>query len=761
MGRSWGSKKELDKNEEKVVVFSGTIRNFISPRAGNTKDGQWVSFGLKLTKSKDNIHITKYGTVSCNGCCPILKKDTVYKIRAIESFDETYGYSYKIDLIGLDVTSLSKAEQKQYLLSVIGESKTELLYSNLSDPIKVLENEDIETLCKIKGIRENSAKQLIKKYNGDLGYAEAISLLKKYDMTDNQIKGLVDKFGSGQTIENKIKKNPYFLLNAKGYGWEKTDKIARASGIKPYDKRRIEAYVEYFLQSQAEAGNSWVYQDQLWNGLCENLGGNLPDEVVGDVIHELEEGRYIVFSKDRDRLGLKTYYDLELSIAKELIRLVNAKSNLKVDNIEEKIEKAEEEQGYKFTDEQRNAIELISTENVVALTGLAGSGKTSTIKGMVGLFKENYSCIGCSLSGKASLRITEGSGLEAMTIHRLLQFKDGRFLKDKFNQLKEDVFVMDESTMTNGELFLSFLKAIPSGSKLILAGDVQQLTPIGSCQVFADILEADKFPKIKLTKPHRQALRGGIVPTSLQIVNQQSLCEKSFHGRKKLGELQDLELDVFDKNEDSLKKVIEHFWEQYNIEKDIMNVQVICLMKTRGDLSCYNINNLIQEEINPITEKSSYFKVTVEKDKVYRIQAGDKVINIKNNYNTMNKDGVCVPIFNGSMGLVKEIIDTNVIVDFEGIGEIVLTREEAKSLWLAYAITLHKSQGSQFNRVIFTISDSDYILINVESGYTGITRAKQFCEFMFTYTAMQKMIRTKESKNKQTYLKSMLNHSLK
>ena len=387
----------------------------------------------------------------------------------------------------------------------------------------------------------------------------------------------------------------------------------------------------------------------------------------------------------------------------------------------------------------------------MALTGLAGSGKTSTIKGMVGLFKENYSCIGCSLSGKASLRITEGSGLEAMTIHRLLQFKDGRFLKDKFNQLKEDVFVMDESTMTNGELFLSFLKAIPSGSKLILAGDVQQLTPIGSCQVFADILEADKFPKIKLTKPHRQALRGGIVPTSLQIVNQQSLCEKSFHGRKKLGELQDLELDVFDKNEDSLKKVIEHFWEQYNIEKDIMNVQVICLMKTRGDLSCYNINNLIQEEINPITEKSSYFKVTVEKDKAYRIQAGDKVINIKNNYNTMNKDAVCVPIFNGSMGLVKEIIDTNVIVDFEGIGEIVLTREEAKSLWLAYAITLHKSQGSQFNRVIFTISDSDYILINVESGYTGITRAKQFCEFMFTYTAMQKMIRTKESKNKQTY----------
>ena len=757
--KGFGIKKEY--NEEKVVVFSGTIRNFISPRAGNTRDGQWVSFGLKLTKSKDNIHITKYGTVSCNGCCPILKKDTVYKIRAMESFDETYGYSYKIDLIGLDVTSLSKAEQKQYLLSVIGESKTELLYSNLSDPIKVLENEDIETLCKIKGIRENSAKQLIKKYNGDLGYAEAISLLKKYDMTDNQIKGLVDKFGSGQTIENKIKKNPYFLLNAKGYGWEKTDKIARASGIKPYDKRRIEAYVEYFLQSQAEAGNSWVYQDQLWNGLCENLGGNLPDEVVGDVIHELEEGRYIVFSKDRDRLGLKTYYDLELSIAKELIRLVNAKSNLKVDNIEEKIEKAEEEQGYKFTNEQRNAIELISTENVVALTGLAGSGKTSTIKGMVGLFKENYSCIGCSLSGKASLRITEGSGLEAMTIHRLLQFKDGRFLKDKFNQLKEDVFVMDESTMTNGELFLSFLKAIPSGSKLILAGDVQQLTPIGSCQVFADILEADKFPKIKLTKPHRQALRGGIVPTSLQIVNQQSLCEKSFHGRKKLGELQDLELDVFDKNEDSLKKVIEHFWEQYNIEKDIMNVQVICLMKTRGDLSCYNINNLIQEEINPITEKSSYFKVTVEKDKVYRIQAGDKVINIKNNYNTMNKDGVCVPIFTGSMGLVKEIIDTNVIVDFEGIGEIVLTREEAKSLWLAYAITLHKSQGSQFNRVIFTISDSDYILINVESGYTGITRAKQFCEFMFTYTAMQKMIRTKESKNKQTYLKSMLNHSLK
>lgn len=372
MGRSWENKKQIDEKEEKVVVFSGTIRNFISPRAGNTKDGQWVSFGLKLTKSKDKIHITKYGTVSCNGCCPILKKDTVYKIRAIESFDETYGYSYKIDLIGVDVTALSKSEQKQYLLSAIGESKTELLYSNLSDPIKVLEDEDIETLCKIKGIRENSAKQLIKKYNGDLGYAEAISLLKKYDMTDNQIKGLVDRFGSGQTIDNKIKKNPYFLLNAKGYGWEKTDKIARASGIKPYDKRRIEAYVGYFLQSQADVGNIWMYQDQLWEGLCEKLGGNLDDEIVGNIIHDLEERGNIFFTEDRERMAWKKYYKMEVNTAKELVRLAKCKNTFKYNNWREKVAELEKEQGWNYTEEQLKGIYSVLENQVTVVVGSAG-----------------------------------------------------------------------------------------------------------------------------------------------------------------------------------------------------------------------------------------------------------------------------------------------------------------------------------------------------------------------------------------------------
>ncbi len=222
------------------------------------------------------------------------------------------------------------------------------------------------------------------------------------------------------------------------------------------------------------------------------------------------------------------------------------------------MEKVEEKQGFSFTDEQKSAIKLSLDNYVMALTGLAGAGKTSTANGICSLY-DNYNIMACALSGKASVRITEATGLPASTIHRALGYQNGKFIYNKENKLAVDIVLIDEATMINGTLFLSLLEAIPSGAKVIIMGDVQQLTPIGNCQVFADILDSNVLPIVKLTKPHRQALMSGIIPTSIKVANQESIFSNLFEGNEVLGELKDMELDVTSAKETICDKMIEQF----------------------------------------------------------------------------------------------------------------------------------------------------------------------------------------------------------
>ena len=772
MGRSWGSKIEFNEKEEREVVFSGTIRNFISPRAGNTKDGQWVSFGLKPTKSKDKIHITKYGTVSCNGCCPILNKDTVYKIKAKESYDEKWGYSYKIDLIGADVTALSKSEQKQYLLSAIGESKTELLYSNLSDPIKVLEDEDIETLCKIKGIRENSAKQLIKKYNGDLGYAEAISLLKKYDMTDNQIKGLVDRFGSGKTIENKIKKNPYFLLNAKGYGWEKTDKIAKASGVTTYDERRIKAYVGYFLETQAELGNTWMYQEQLWDGLCENLGGNLSEELVGNIIHDLEEQGDIFFSEDRERMAWKKYYYMEKETAKELVRLAKCKNTFEYYDWGYKIEQQEKEQGWNYTEEQINGIKAVLENQVTLIIGSGGTGKTSIVAGMLkALEGNNYMVSQCALSGRASVNLTDVTGMEGYTIHRLLGIDEGgKFLHNKKTPLNSDIVIVDELSMISIDIFHSLIQSIKDGAKLILLGDIKQLETIGVGNILHDIMESNTIKVVELTKIHRQAEDSGIITESLKASNKETFIDKNFFGKKVVGKLKDMEYDIIADKRDMTDTIMSHYKEF--IEQGISpeEITVLSPKKEEGETSSWNLCNLIQDYLVK-KQKDKHLKGRTKSKYSELYYENDLVMNIANDYCKTraieNEEGKgyipdkysCIPVFNGDMGKIIYIDEDlqYMVVKFNNKDDLIyIPKQELNSMRLAYSATTNKLQGSSNKYIICAIDYSHYMLLTKEMIYTMMTRAKKYCVMVAENNAYRYAIKHSNISKKQTFLKEEL-----
>lgn len=772
--RGFETKKEYNNQdeEEKEVVFSGTIRNFISPRAGNTKDGQWVSFGLKLLKSKDKINLSKYGTVSCNGCCPILNKDTVYKIKAKESYDEKWGYSYKIDLIGADVTVLSKKEQKEYLISAIGQSKTELLYANLSDPIQVLEDKDIETLCKIKGIKENSAQQLIKKYEGDLGYAEAIGLLKKYEMTDNQIKGLVDKFGSGQTIENKIKKNPYFLLNAKGYGWEKTDKIAKASGVTTYDERRIKAYVGYFLETQAELGNTWMYQEQLWDGLCENLGGNLSEELVGNIIHDLEEQGDIFFSEDRERMAWKKYYYMEKETAKELVRLAKCKNTFEYYDWGYKIEQQEKEQGWNYTEEQINGIKAVLENQVTLIIGSGGTGKTSIVAGMLkALEGNNYMVSQCALSGRASVNLTDVTGMEGYTIHRLLGIDEGgKFLHNKKTPLNSDIVIVDELSMISIDIFHSLIQSIKDGAKLILLGDIKQLETIGVGNILHDIMESNTIKVVELTKIHRQAEDSGIITESLKASNKETFIDKNFFGKKVVGKLKDMEYDIIADKRDMTDTIMSHYKEF--IEQGISSEEITVLSpkKEEGETSSWNLCNLIQDYLVK-NQKDKHLKGRTKSKYSELYYENDLVMNIANDYCKTraieNEEGKgyipdkysCIPVFNGDMGKIIYIDEDlqYMVVKFNNKDDLIyIPKQELNSMRLAYSATTNKLQGSSNKYIICAIDYSHYMLLTKEMIYTMMTRAKKYCVMVAENNAYRYAIKHSNISKKQTFLKEEL-----
>lgn len=768
--------------EEKILKFECALDRIIYPKySKKVQSGDFAIFSMRITKWIDN-KIDEIETIKLKGTTCTLEYGTTYKVFCkLAETHEIYGDTYGLIYISKCIDISSKDKQKEFLKNVLNENLVEKLFDEYDDVIKLLENRDVKSLMKIKGIGNQVALRMIDEYEESKDYSSIYMELGQLGFTHTFIKKLVDFYKSPDTVIDIVKNNPYDLLRVEGIGFKKADEVACKVGITQYDIRRIKGFLLYYLNDQGEAGRSYLNYQDLMRALYDTLGF-VPEEIVNATAKQMIDNNDVVVLDNGSKIALKKFYDLEKNIMNELFRLqiglvkvVENDSN-KVDcihddyvpksfnigNWETITENVEEKQGFMFTDEQRAAIKLSLDNHVMALTGGAGVGKTSTANGICSLYS-GYSILACALSGKASVRITEATGLPASTIHRALGYQNGEFMFNKENKLAVDIVLIDEATMINGTLFLSLLEAIPTGAKVIIMGDVQQLTPIGNCQVFADILDSNVLPVVKLSKPHRQALRSGIIPTSIKIANQQQIFDGNYTGNAIIGELEDMELDISGKgNDESISdKIIKHF--QVELEKfhDIMEVQICVPMRLRGELSCYNLNSKIQSIYNPKLSNCNEIEIFLEKKndeaKKYIIRAGDKVINTKNNYKCINSEGEKTPVFNGNMGIVKEIEKNGMCtIDFIGIGEVIFTKSDCKNLELGYACTVHKLQGSGFCSTIVGLDNSSYIMNNSELLYTAITRAKKYCVLIANNYAVVKSIQTKEVKTKQTFLKDML-----
>ena len=784
---------------ENIIKLEISLQRIFFPKNANSVDsGSFAIFMAKVEKVLDGDYNKKKNkSIKLKGNVPTLNYGATYKLTCVlEESNEKYGDTYKILFMNKMIDLGDEYKQKEFLSTILTERQVEELFKTHGDNvISLLDEGNTEELCKVKGITAKKAKRILSIYNDAKDYSDILMELAKLNLTNTFIKKITDYYGNPETAIKVVRENPYKLIEIDGIGFKMADSIALKVGMDKFDIRRVGGYMVHYLQEQGEMGRSYVLYDELLKAVYDTLGF-VPEEIMRRVAKVLVEQKTLIVSSDAQKIALNKYYKLETKLAKEIIRLtkglndnnnneicdvdnecvsnINMKTKretyiptLKFVDVEERLAEIERGQGFEFTEEQKQAILSIMDNNVVVLTGGAGVGKSSTANGIVNLF-DNANVVATALSGKASVRLKEATGLNATTIHRALGYGGGGFEYNKNNKMPCDVVVIDEATMVNGSLFLCLLEAIPTGAKVIIMGDVQQLTPIGNCQVFNDLLNCDAVKTVKLTKPHRQALRSGIIPLSIEIANNRPIFNNKFTGKQTLGELQDMFLDIHNKDCDLAQLVVEKFKEEIEIYKDVMKVQVCVPMRLRGSLSCYNLNNMIQEVYNPKNEfvdNEDCIRILMEKGtdeddrREYVLRVNDKVVNTVNNYNTISTNGVKTPIYNGNIGCITSIgSDGIVTIDFEGIGEVILDKNESKNLELAYVMTTHKLQGSGFDSVIVAMDGSSFIMNNAEQLYTAITRAKKRCTLVGDTTAIRKAILTKEVNKKQTFLCDFLNY---
>lgn len=718
-------------------------------------------FGIAVV-SVDKVKMGKpnsdrFGQITIKGTMPKLIVGNTYTLVADYVVDPKWGGQYNVISIcsAINFSDDDKVGQKKFLSTLFTPGQIKNMYSALEDPYKILKEGNAAELVKVKGCGMDTAARWINRFEQNFHLSKVFSELEDYNLTNNMVNRLIERYKSPDLVIEKVKNNPYVLCNeVKGIGWKTADKIALEGGIDEFGVIRISAYIYKYLDDAGQDGFSWVTPDELMGGIIEALGDEVPDANITEAIHDMEDSLW--WNEEKTRIGLGKYYNIERKIAEELIRLRDAETNITYGDWQDAIKHVEHKNGWSFTEEQIEGVKQALENNVVVIHGEAGTGKSSSVSAFLEILK-NYKYVQCALSGRASSRMAEITEEEGYTIHRLLGYpcKDD-FGKNKFTfhderPLSVDIVIVDEISMIDSYLFYYLLRAIPSGAKLICLGDMGQLESIGAGNIAYDMIHSDEIPTVYLSQIHRQAATSGIITEARSIRKGLQIIEKDWVGEEKRGQLQDLSLDCYSDKSNTFYKIMQKFSAAINEKNaDIMELQILVPVKNNGDACTGELNSAAQELYNPGDDKPCIDYMS--QGHLVTLKEGDKVINTQNNYKTDPA------IFNGNIGIIKEVFpeENEMIISFAGIGDVRVEGKDIKNIELGYAITVHKSQGSQFGHVIFGIDFSSYSLLTRELMYTGITRAKKKCDLIAQTGALRMAVSKEGVAKKQTHLQDCL-----
>lgn len=646
---------------------------------------------------------------------------------------------------------------KRYILTKLFPSFVSDMYKALDDPYEALKNRDYENLMKIYRCGFARAVQWSEKFAETLPKHSAYLQLARYDISDSMIDKIIKYCSSDiDKAVDLVKNHPYRLMDIKGIGWKTADALALQNGIGPYSVERIEMCIKLFLKQQGKDGKSYCTSEQIMDEIIERIGEDVPDLNIAEAMHSLKDKNIIIWNKEKTKIGLKWYYDLEHQIAEHLIRLKNAPNKFKYGNWEEVIKQKESEQGWTYTPQQIDGIKMVLENQVCCVSGYGGTGKTSIIDGILTILGK-YKSVTVALAGRAASRVAETTGEECMTVHKLLNLNYKKSTTDfhyETNPLKYDIIVIDEMSMIDGYICLQILKACATGTKVIFIGDIGQLESIGSCAVAADMLDSPWIPSIFLDKIHRQAQKSAIITESIKIRKGQQIIPKDWTGEETRGVLEDMVINCYTDKSNTYHNIINYYKQEINSGKSAMDVQIIVPCK-QGVSSVISLNKAAQEIYNPPKRSKKEYLVKGEGES-WNIRVGDKVINKSNKYDIKNSDGSITTIYNGNLGIVKKICQGYVLIDFISIGPVEVPYSHMKFIELGYAITCHSAQGSQFPVVIGGIDFSMYVMLNKELLYTMITRAEKKIYLCAQNTALRYAVNQNQITNRQTYLLEIL-----
>lgn len=688
-------------------------------------------FGIYVCNAHDKIPYynskTFFGnkyfyTTTIIGSMQELYEGAEYDCEATYEYNAPYKqHQYKVINIK-PVKPITLEDQKKFLKCIISEKQTEALLSVYPNIVDMVLNEEDVDLSLVKGIKDKTFNNIKTKIVDNFGDIEIINMLKPYGITDSMIKKLKEKHPNTTLLSDIIYSNPYTLTEIDGLGFKKVDALALSINPSIKDSLfRATAFVKYKLNDIANGdGHTRIKVSDLdkmaENDISECLGSY--NKLIKD-----SENNPKTFTVIDGYIGLTTNLLKERIIYEKLVELDGAESRSDISDID--IELAfktfYDERGYNLTDEQKEIVSAIIENNVVILTGNAGSGKSSCIYALHLAFKqlEEYYIGQCALSAKASQRIAETTKAEASTIHRLLGANDDGFKHNSNNPLPFNMIILDEASMVNIDIFKHLVTAINNGTKFVIVFDDAQLPPIGAGNVATDLLSS-KFKKVQLTKVHRQAEASGIL-SDANIIRQGVNPIKQPQDTIIRGDLKDQFYMFRQDTQEMFDLAIKYYMK--SIESLSVDDVVICVpRKANVKISTLAFNLKIQDILLGDVKESIKYG-----DKIFKL--GAKVIQRSNN--------PALGIFNGDIGYVVKIGTKEVeledgktktvevfTINFNG-RLVELEKDLMNNVELAYALTCHLLQGSQYHTVITVLSNDSYILLSKEMTYTAITRAEK------------------------------------
>ena len=631
------------------------------------------------------------------------------------------------------------------------------------DTISVLKSEP-KKLAQIKGITEDRAEEISQSFIENWGIWQIVRFLDKFGISAASAKSVYKELGDATISE--IEANPYILVDiVRGVDFNKIDKIALEMGFEMDNYKRIKSGIKHSLLKISYNGHCCTLKENLIKYVKDFL--RVDADSVEHCLIDLNVQEKIVIEKrneEEEWVYLIEFYVAEKNIANKLTLLDTTKNIKKIENFEKELKKVEKASNIKLSDKQKQAIESVNEHNVTIITGGPGTGKTTIIKSILEIYKSSgKKVVLCAPTGRATKRITETTGEEAKTLHRLLEI--GKFDDESNNNridyevapIDADVIVVDEMSMVDLFLMNYLIKGIYLGTKLILVGDVDQLPSVGPGAVLKDLINSNKITTIHLEKIFRQAAKSKIIQNAHRVNNGESFLLKT-------EKEEDQKEDFFYINEKTQEKILSQLislckerLKNYGNYDFFNNIQVLTPTK-KGMLGTKELNKILQKELNPKSSdknERSYGEVT--------FREGDRVMQTKNNYDIYwqridNEEDDGTGIYNGELGRIVKIneIDKQIKVLFDDGKQAWYMYSDLEQLEHAYAITIHKAQGSEFDVVIIVVAGTAPMLLTRNLLYTGITRAKEMLLIIGSENIINFMIQNSDTRKRNTGLEYKL-----